>query len=97
MARFFAEVQGQAGIATRIGSARSGIRSHTRGWNLGIAVYGTVDVEGNDCFGISASRGSHNPSDRILIGTVTLDDDGTPAMVVDSYYRIRQIEETYNA
>ncbi len=38
MARFYAEIQGNRGDATRMGSAASGIYSHTRGWHTGARV-----------------------------------------------------------
>ncbi len=69
MARFYAEIEGNRGSASRLGSADSGIRAHARGWDVGIAVYGDV-VNGSDVFYVYVSGGSHDASARKLIATV---------------------------
>ncbi len=38
MARFYAEIEGNRGRASRMGSRDSGMWSHTRGWSLGAQV-----------------------------------------------------------
>jgi hypothetical protein len=38
MARFYAEIQGNRGGATRMGTPNSGMRAHVRGWNTGFKV-----------------------------------------------------------
>lgn len=38
MARYYAEIQGNRGKASRMGTASSGIWGHIRGWNIGVEV-----------------------------------------------------------
>jgi len=59
MSRFYAEIQGTKGEATRIGTSQSGIQSHTRGWNVGCEVYCSVDPDGNDVIDIYRTGGSN--------------------------------------
>ncbi|HEY0161029.1 MAG TPA: hypothetical protein VGF28_27355 [Thermoanaerobaculia bacterium] len=68
MARFYGEVQGTRGRASRLGSA--GMRSHTRGWNVGVEVVCTIrdDV---DVIEVYETGGSHAPGAKRLIATVT--------------------------
>jgi hypothetical protein len=68
MARFYGEVEGTRGRASRLGS--SGMRSHTRGWNVGVEVVCTIrdDV---DVIEIYETGGSHAPRATRLIATVT--------------------------
>ena len=44
MARFYADIRGNRGSASRMGSADSGIRGHVRGWSLG----GEVECHAQD-------------------------------------------------
>lgn len=71
MSRFYSEVKGSRGEASRCGSKSSGIRSHTRGWNLGVDVIGRVDDDGNDVFDVWVTRGSNSPGERFRLCTVT--------------------------
>ena len=68
MTRFYANIQGGRGEATRQGGAKSGIRGHIRGWDLGVRVSGGVDSEtGKDVFYIYVTGGSNgHHSDRFL-------------------------------
>ncbi len=60
MARFYAEIQGNRGAATRTGSASSGISGHIRGWNLGAQVELDVDpATGNDRLTVYRTSGSN--------------------------------------
>lgn len=75
MSRFYAEIAGQAGTASRCGSLRSGIWSHTRGWDVGVAVsgnaYGTQnDGEPTDEFEARLTQGSNGGSTRLLATVV---------------------------
>ena len=36
MARFYADIQGNRGEATRMGTKNSGISGHIRGWSIGV-------------------------------------------------------------
>ena len=38
MAQFYGEIQGNRGVATRMGSKDSGFYAHIRGWNVGVRV-----------------------------------------------------------
>jgi hypothetical protein len=76
MARFMADIAGQAGPSSRLGNVGSGIRSHTRGWNLGIKVHG--DASGDkDVFVVEVTGGSHNASRTRRVITVWETDEGT--------------------
>lgn len=68
MARFYGEVEGTRGRASRLGS--SGMRSHTRGWNVGVEVVCMVrdDV---DVIEVYETGGSRAPSAKRLLATVT--------------------------
>jgi len=60
MARFRATMQGQRGMASRLGNAKSGILVNANGWNTGVRVFGYVDKDGNDCFAIHKTGGSND-------------------------------------
>jgi len=68
MARFYGEVQGTRGRASRLGS--SGMRSHTRGWNVGVEVVCTIrdDV---DVIEVYETGGSHDPRQKRLVATLS--------------------------
>lgn len=71
MSRFYADIQGSRGEATRCGS--SDIHTHIRGWNVGIEVYGEVDEDGNDVFHVYKTSGSNGRLPSTLIATVNQD------------------------
>lgn len=77
MARFIATIAGQAGPASRIGSARSGIVAHPRGWDVGVEVVGAVEGD-EDVFHVYVTSGSNDRYGRKFIGTAQLGDDGEP-------------------
>jgi hypothetical protein len=58
MAQFRALIQGQRGEASRLGSKKSGISTHTNGWGCGVTVYGYVDNDGEDKFRVTLTSGS---------------------------------------
>ena len=64
MAHFYASIRANKGEVTRVGTPKSDIEGHIRGWNLGVRVRGYVDKDGNDRFDINPSTGSsgHGPS-----------------------------------
>jgi hypothetical protein len=68
MARFRATMQGSRGPASRLGHEI--IEASVNGWNAGVSVTGTVDVNGNDIFKIWATSGSNNRQSSKLIATV---------------------------
>lgn len=67
MARFFGEMRGHRGRATRIG--RRAFRAHIRGWNVGVEVSCRI-VDGRDVIEIHETGGSHSPSSKRLLATV---------------------------
>ena len=72
MARYMAEVQGNRSLVSRLGSAVSGIWSHTRGWNIGAR----VDVDpyredsNADMVSISVTGGSNGAGPRFHLANV---------------------------
>ena len=72
MARFYAEIQGSRGEATRMGTAKTGISRHIRGWDVGIYVEGEVRAN-EDIFHVYLTSGS-NGSRRKHLGTFTAAD-----------------------
>ena len=77
MARFYADIQGNRGPATRMGSANSGIGGHVRGWNVGVRVAGVADGD-EDAFLLYATSGSNGGGNDRFLGQVVLDEDGNP-------------------
>jgi len=71
MARFKADIEGQKGSASRLGSAKSGMRAHVRGWNVGARVVCSVNEDGEDVVSICLTGGSANPSFGRVVGQYT--------------------------
>ena len=66
MARFYAEIRGNRGSATRMGTASSGISGHIRGWRVGARVECTADRD-HDIVRVYATGGSlPRRSDRLI-------------------------------
>ena len=61
MARFYGCIQGNRGVATRMGTPKSGFGAHIRGWNIGVRVECCVDSDGNDVIVVTETGGSNNP------------------------------------
>jgi hypothetical protein len=76
MARFYCNVQGNRGEATRMGTPASGITAHPRGWNVGVRVEGHAEGEA-DVFRVYLTGGSAGYSSE-LIGEARLDEGGRP-------------------
>lgn len=74
MSRFYGSLVGSRGDATRQGTAKSGIRSHTRGWQVGARVNCFVGDNGNDQVAINITGGSSNPQVVQSLGTYELRD-----------------------
>jgi len=80
MSRFYADITGGRGTATRQGHAATGMRGHVRGWDSGVKVIAraedvpeldkTVDV-----FDIWSTGGSNGSAHVQLIGHVRLFDN----------------------
>ena len=78
MARFIADVIGQQGAGTsRIGSAKSGIQSHTRGWTAGVRVIGFVRNDDRDYFEIHVTGGSRGERSDEWLATVNANGEVT--------------------
>lgn len=58
MAHFYADIQGNRGIATRMGSKDSGIDGHIRGWDSGAKIKCYVNDKGQDVVDVYATNGS---------------------------------------
>jgi len=68
MAHFYAEIQGNRGEATRMGTKDSGMRAHIRGWNVGVKVYCTYNEEtGEDEIEVYKTSGSNGYGHSELI------------------------------
>ena len=75
MSKFYGSIEGSAKTtATRCGSKNSGIESHTRGWDQGIRVAGSVRESERESFEVYLTGGSAGKSNDIHIGTLV---DGT--------------------
>lgn len=84
MAQFYAEIQGSRGLASRMGSKKSGIWAHIRGWNNGVSINGIHDhEEDEDIFEISVTSGSGYGSSDKYIGKVVLDRHGPTFVPAD--------------
>lgn len=64
MARFYGEIQGSRGPASRMGTPKSGFSAHVRGWNIGVHINCFVNDLGNDVIEVWRTGGS-NDSRRI--------------------------------
>lgn len=73
MAHFYGEVQGNRGETSRAGSRQSGIRSHTRGWDVGVRVI-CSDDDGEDVCRVWLTSGSRGTLPSKLIGIFTRED-----------------------
>ena len=77
MSRFYADITGGRGTATRQGHAASGIRGHVRGWSCGVKVQGYAEGTADE-FAIYSTSGSSGAGSDRLLGVVSLGDDGIP-------------------
>jgi hypothetical protein len=78
MARFYADIQGNRGEATRMGSAASGITAHPRGWDIGVKVQGypSMGDTQRDEFEVRMTAGSNGGGASVPIATVRQTADG---------------------
>lgn len=82
MARFRAEMQGNRGEASRLGSTSSGIVATVNGWNDGVKVIASVDREGHDTLSVYATGGSNARLALQYVGTM-IDGKWHPARLSD--------------
>jgi hypothetical protein len=86
MARFYGEITGRAGTATRIGPKDSGIHSHTRGWDIGAEIHIYVNEDGNDEIVVRITGGSNKPKETRVVYT---DEYGVKKYLnIDQEYRL---------
>ncbi len=68
MARFYAEIQGNRGQASRMGTPNSGMWAHVRGWNVGVRVECRSDGD-KDIIKVFKTSGSSGYGSGELIAT----------------------------
>lgn len=83
MARFYAEIQGNKGSASRLGSKSSGMDAYVNGWDIGVHIRAYVKTDERDAIFITPNGGSngrdHVPAsvgvyhDRLIVHTRTQD------------------------
>ena len=68
MAQFYAEIQGNRGEATRMGTKSTGIHGHIRGWNIGVRVQCNYDsgTDSDICYVYQTGGSSHRKSDKLI-------------------------------
>jgi hypothetical protein len=66
MAHFYADIQGNRGQATRMGTPNSGIAGHIRGWNVGCRVVCQVREDGKDEVLVYRTNGSNSGSGQLI-------------------------------
>lgn len=75
MARFYADIRGNRGPASRMGTAASGMQGHIRGWHVGASVHCGVDQDGNDVVSVYATGGSNGHKGPSLIAQLQVNPD----------------------
>jgi hypothetical protein len=60
MSRFYANIKGNRGEATRCGTKGSGIHGHIRAWNIGVHVECYTKADGKDACSVRITGGSSN-------------------------------------
>lgn len=72
MAQYRATIEGQRGIASRLGSKKSGLLAKVNGWNCGIEVEMSYDEEGKeDVINVYLTSGSSQRGEKIFLGKYT--------------------------
>ena len=67
MAQFRAMIRGQRGLATRLGSKKSGLVGNLDGWKSGVMVKCSTDQDGRDRFQIWRTGGSNRITPDVLV------------------------------
>jgi len=72
MARYYAEIRGNRGLASRIGTPSSGIWGHIRGWRIGVEVRCHPDKDNPkyDVCEVYKTGGSHMDWKKKHIATI---------------------------
>ena len=74
MAQFYADIQGNRGEATRMGTKASGMDSHIRGWHTGAKVVCHYDEDtGKDIVRVYKTGGSSGRSSQELVAEWSTD------------------------
>ena len=71
MARFRATIHGNRGVASRLGTPKSGLTVTVNGWNCGVVVEACVDSKGRDQFAVYKTGGSSGRSGKLHLADVT--------------------------
>jgi hypothetical protein len=84
MSKWYAEIKGNRGLASRQGTVKSGIWSHTRTWDIGIEVT-CGDEDDKDAIYVQLTYGSNGYSRRanFVPSTVIVIRDGKLDYVAD--------------
>ena len=69
MAQFYADIQGNRGMATRMGTKKSGMSAHIRGWHVGVSVR-IWHEDGKDVIQVTETGGSSNPSGKGVVAFI---------------------------
>lgn len=73
MAQFRATIEGQRGIASRLGNKKSGIITKTNGWKSGVRVEGEYrEQDEEDVFDVWMTGGSGGTPNQVLLGRVRI-------------------------
>lgn len=67
MSRFYAQIQGNRGMASRCGTKGSGMWSHTRGWHIGVEIDCYVDDKDRDNILVYKTGGSSGGKSKELV------------------------------
>ena len=71
MAQFRATIKGSRGVASRLGTKKSGIVCSVNGWNSGIRVEAFYDKDsGQDVFTVFETGGSNGSTGRMVARSV---------------------------
>lgn len=74
MGHFYAGIQGNRGEATRMGTAKSGIYGHIRGWHVGAKIYASHSG-GIDTISVYKTSGSNGDKPDELIACYSEDEN----------------------
>ena len=93
MAQYYADIQGNRGQATRMGTKKSGMDGHIRGWNIGARVFMRWnEATGEDEVTVDLTSGSKGAKHAKRLGTWTAKDLDQPPDSADEINQSRQAE-----
>ena len=81
MAQYYAQIKGNRGMASRMGTKSSGIWGHIRGWNVGAFVDIRHDPDKGDIVRVYRTNGSSGTGADELIAEFT-DEEYTTAPII---------------